>query len=697
MFSVRNVFHSASRPSRLMFEEIHNSSASNTMHDNGLISIITFSHDHGDGLDSDCKVYVCRETSGYQDMSFSVEANDTHIKSDATRVIRFDPSTHIPIINKVGDGNVSIEDKINLLSESMANILGDENIVVKPIYSIHALLDASQINSFQKRSRNKASNEKYAVVTKWNSIDENEIIGFVCSVHISNDDTSSETTGNLVPIPLLSVTLSRIIIDNDSNRQGQRNTLMVQCLKRQLVGKLVVCGRASSIVKLRIPSLNGIIEIHHLKVDVILPLRKDSLPYSQHEKYYSRTFIYQIMPSTRIILELGSALNETFHRNTMSIDGIEIEKRKMRCQHEKILVNTILAIRQCSKINEKPEQHFDSVRFRGLDIPRVFLLSGSPGVGKTYGVRKTIEVSKQFGPTKLISIRGSELLANGSESDAAFELTKIFKSAISFASQCDICVSLLFMDECDALFSSNIVSATLASLLDEMSSKFAIDAAWKRLVVVAATNRIDAVPDMLRRPGRFDRELCIPPPDATQRLFILKNILRDFEISMDNQKDNTTNLDDADLMEISEMCVGFVPSDLAALVRKVFVSIIHDGTANLSKNSFIVAMKDVGASALRDSVISAPPTTRWSDIAGDAGGAKTALRQAIEWPKLKRKQFVKLGLNPPRGVSYLFTLCFIFLFLPMICSPFESFRFYFMDLLVVQRLLLSAQLLVQQE
>jgi len=62
------------------------------------------------------------------------------------------------------------------------------------------------------------------------------------------------------------------------------------------------------------------------------------------------------------------------------------------------------------------------------------------------------------------------------------------------------------------------------------------------------------------------------------------------------------------------------------------------------------AMKDVGASSLRDATLSKPPNSDWNDVVGDPGGAKTALRQAIEWPRQKRGAFEVLGLTPPRGV-----------------------------------------------
>jgi SpoVK/Ycf46/Vps4 family AAA+-type ATPase len=61
-------------------------------------------------------------------------------------------------------------------------------------------------------------------------------------------------------------------------------------------------------------------------------------------------------------------------------------------------------------------------------------------------------------------------------------------------------------------------------------------------------------------------------------------------------------------------------------------------------------MNDVGASCLRDASLSAPPKTTWDDIAGDAGGAKRALREALEWPRIYKNAFKALGLSPPRGV-----------------------------------------------
>jgi SpoVK/Ycf46/Vps4 family AAA+-type ATPase len=117
-----------------------------------------------------------------------------------------------------------------------------------------------------------------------------------------------------------------------------------------------------------------------------------------------------------------------------------------------------------------------------------------------------------------------------------------------------------------------------------------------------------------------------------------------------------------DLHEVADLCVGYVAADLVALVRQASLAHmmktdnsetrVRAPTTNTSCKDYLLrAMEQVGASALRDAAMTAPlTTTGWDDIAGEAGGAKKALRQAIEWPRTKREAFVLLGLTPPRGI-----------------------------------------------
>jgi len=109
-----------------------------------------------------------------------------------------------------------------------------------------------------------------------------------------------------------------------------------------------------------------------------------------------------------------------------------------------------------------------------------------------------------------------------------------------------------------------------------------------------------------------------------------------------------------EIREIAELCVGFVAADLSALVRKAWLLSLQEYNGGDNTNilfSHLEAARDlVGASALRDASLAAPPKITWDDIAGDPGGAKTALRQAIEWPRLKAREFAMLGLQPCRGI-----------------------------------------------
>jgi SpoVK/Ycf46/Vps4 family AAA+-type ATPase len=297
----------------------------------------------------------------------------------------------------------------------------------------------------------------------------------------------------------------------------------------------------------------------------------------------------------------------------------------------------------------------DTIRCLGggwSDVPRGYILTGPPGTGKTFAVRQAV---RHAANSRLTVVRGSELLgdSSSSSSSAAAELQRRFARASAGAAdhrrRRGGAVAVVFLDELDALTSSEPVAAALAWLLDRHCG--AGEKKEERLLVVAATNRIDGVPAALRRPGRFDREIPLSPPDAVARLSILESLLL-----QQQRSSNASGTAREDLSEIAEECVGYVPADLAALVRRA--ERLRLGSAGdaasmgrLSRvESLRMAMSDVGASALRGAALAAPPVTTWDDIAGDPGGSKTALRRAIEWPRTRAAAYRLLGLTPPRGI-----------------------------------------------
>jgi SpoVK/Ycf46/Vps4 family AAA+-type ATPase len=235
------------------------------------------------------------------------------------------------------------------------------------------------------------------------------------------------------------------------------------------------------------------------------------------------------------------------------------------------------------------------IRMSNSFVPRSFLLTGPPGEGKTFSVRLAMEASEAQGPTKLVSLQGSELLSTASHpADASKALERHFHEVACFCRN-DKHVGIIFVDECEALLSSDAVAAMFGNLLDKVSS--ASDG-WQRIVVVAATNRIDAVPAWLRRPGRLDREVALGPPDAAVRLQLLKSLLKQSTLEY---SEAAHHISDDDLISVAEACVGYVPADLAALVRRAALLAFQEDKQQVTADLLKRAMADVGASvSMRD-------------------------------------------------------------------------------------------------
>jgi len=279
----------------------------------------------------------------------------------------------------------------------------------------------------------------------------------------------------------------------------------------------------------------------------------------------------------------------------------------------------------------------------------------------------------------LKSIRGSELLGLG-YGNTERELRRIFQQladecgSVAYAER----IGLIFLDEGEALLGNARTAAQIGVLLDRMSTTsfkesgtteiFTSEVSnsssrgWERLVFVVATNNLNMIPSILRRPGRLESEITVDPPDSKERAAILKTLLLynfgsnakiNHEISRKgNNLKHSIDMSDDELYQFAEECVGYVAADLNALVRKSFLSSLEGlrGSNSLTIGHLKDAKEKVGASVLRDAALNAPPETRWDDVAGDVGGAKEALRRAVEWPRLKKNVFSRMKIVPPRGI-----------------------------------------------
>lgn len=299
----------------------------------------------------------------------------------------------------------------------------------------------------------------------------------------------------------------------------------------------------------------------------------------------------------------------------------------------------------------------------GLKPPRGVLLYGPPGTGKT-SLARTVAASLH---AHVLTINGPEL-SSVYHGETEAKLRSVFETAATY----ERCI--VIMDEVDALAPRRDASAampsegageverrvvaTLLTLLDGMAST--------RVVVIAATNRPNALDPALRRPGRLDREIEIGVPDVPARYAILQVLLQKVPHA----------LQDDDVQALAARTHGYVGADLAALVREAgMVTIqrrvqapLHESLGHLSLDAapervtmadFTAAQAVVRPSAMREVFVETPKVT-WADIADEdhdeddnnnaQPSIKRQIQQCVEWPLKHADTFARLGIDPPRGV-----------------------------------------------
>ena len=191
----------------------------------------------------------------------------------------------------------------------------------------------------------------------------------------------------------------------------------------------------------------------------------------------------------------------------------------------------------------------------GIDPPRGLLLYGPPGTGKTLIARALSSQLKAY----FIHVDGPEVM-NKFYGEAERRLREIFAEAQRHAP------SIVFLDELDALAPrrSQVIGdvekrvvAQLLALMDGMSSHL-------RVMVVGASNMPELLDPALRRPGRFDREIYIGPPDEAGRRDILEIHTRNMPLA-----------GDVNLGLLSSMTQGYAGADLEVLCKEAGMSALR--------------------------------------------------------------------------------------------------------------------------
>lgn len=164
-------------------------------------------------------------------------------------------------------------------------------------------------------------------------------------------------------------------------------------------------------------------------------------------------------------------------------------------------------------------------------------------------------------------------------------------------------------------------------------------------VVVASTNRIDAIDPALRRAGRFDAEIEVTTPNENERLEILMLYTKKLPLNPD-----------VDLQAIAASCNGYVGADLEALCREAAMSAMdRSRDENKDDGMWCITMQDwtkargvVGPSITRGVTVEIPKVS-WDDIGG-LNDLKNKLQKAVEWPIKHSAAFSRMGISPFRGI-----------------------------------------------
>jgi transitional endoplasmic reticulum ATPase len=342
-------------------------------------------------------------------------------------------------------------------------------------------------------------------------------------------------------------------------------------------------------------------------------------------------------PASAVLLEPGTSLR-------IQPPGGGVAPRASHITYEDIggLGRELQHVRELIELPLKHPELFDRL---GIEPPKGVLLHGPPGTGKTLIARA---VASESG-ARFYSISGPEIVDKFyGESEA--HLRRVFGDAQKTAP------SVIFIDEIDAIAPKRSevwgelekrVVGQLLTLMDGLRAR-------GQVVVVGATNLPDTLDPALRRPGRFDREVGLHPPDVSGRTEILRIHSRDMPLA-----------GDVELATLARITPGFVGADLAALcresamaaLRRTFPRAVVTGGSIPTEDllaltvrmaDFEEALRGIEPSATRAVAVELARTT-WDDVGGLAE-AKRTLTEMIEWPLRYPELYAAMNLEPVRGV-----------------------------------------------
>ena len=333
-----------------------------------------------------------------------------------------------------------------------------------------------------------------------------------------------------------------------------------------------------------------------------------------------------------------------FRRQQGALTGGLLGGRQKRVDPESVRVTfeDVAGIDEVeAEINEIVDFLKDPAKYRrlGARSPKGVLLAGAPGTGKTLLARATAGEAK----VPFFSASASEFIEM-IVGVGASRVRELFSEARKVAP------AIIFIDEIDtigrarggarAVGGHDEREQTLNQILTEMDGF----SGHEGVVVLAATNRPDVLDPALLRPGRFDRQIIIHPPDQKGRVEILKVHSRHVPLAPD-----------ADLERLASATPGMTGADLANLVNEAALLAARRGQDTVRQRDLTDALEKVQLGTARSVVI--PEEERRRTAYHEAGHALIGMLQPGADPVRKvsiipRGRALGVTLSTPESDRY---------------------------------------------
>ncbi|MFB6246519.1 MAG: CDC48 family AAA ATPase [Candidatus Pacearchaeota archaeon] len=329
--------------------------------------------------------------------------------------------------------------------------------------------------------------------------------------------------------------------------------------------------------------------------------------------------------------------------NSQAVEGSEQDTPSVNYEDIGGLTDEVKKIREMVEIPMKHPEIFNKL---GIEPPKGVLMHGPSGTGKTLLAKAVAsETDANF-----VLLNGPEIMSKY-YGESEKKIRNIFEEAEKNSP------SIIFIDEIDAIASNREevggeverrVVSQLLTMMDGLKAR-------GKVIVIGATNRVNAVDPALRRPGRFDRELEMGVPDSDGRKDVLKIHTRGMPLTKD-----------VDLDALASITHGFVGADLESLTKEAAMSVLRKllpemkldeneeipqktlDKLKITHKDFLSALKTIRPSAMREILVETPDMG-WESIGG-LKDIKQELTEAVEWPMKYSNNFKDMGIKPPKGI-----------------------------------------------